>query len=103
VTHPNVAEKIQRWRLVFNASWNGLDVESFLYRVKSLRVKTLDSNFNELYDNCHLLFEEEATKWYWNFVKRNRRGTWFQLRQELTKRFSEDRDHDEVIRELYGR
>ncbi|KAL7723997.1 hypothetical protein ACLKA6_016364 [Drosophila palustris] len=51
------ADIMQKWNIQFDSSTDGLGVEEFIYRIKSLTDETLDSDFTSMCKHMHVLFK----------------------------------------------
>lgn len=55
---------IQSWNLKFGGSLNGLNIESFIYRVESLTRDTFNDDFTLVSKNLQVLLSGKAIEWY---------------------------------------
>lgn len=94
------AEIIQKWNLHFDESVDGLGVEEFIYRVKSLTDETLDSDFAVLCKYIHVLFAGKARDWYWRYHKQVDRMIWSELCASLRQHYYRDYRSDFMSKEL---
>lgn len=60
---------IQSWFLKFDGSPTGLNVEEFLYRLKSLTKDNFNSDFSVICKNLHILLSGKARDWFWRYHK----------------------------------
>lgn len=64
-----VTSIIQSWNVKFDGSTNGLTVEEFLYRIKSLTAEHFNSNFDLICKNLNILLTNKAHEWFWRYHK----------------------------------
>lgn len=61
---------IQNWNLKFDGSSAGLNVDEFLYRVRSLTKDNFNNDFTVICKNLHILLIGKAREWFWRYHKR---------------------------------
>ena len=64
-----ITSVIQNWNIKFDGSSTGLQVEEFLYRIKSLTKDTFNGDFSVICRNLHILLTGKARDWYWRYHK----------------------------------
>lgn len=64
-----IAYTIKKWNLHFDGSAQGLDVEEFLYRVKSLTADYFDDNYSLICKHLNILLTGKARYWFWRYRK----------------------------------
>jgi hypothetical protein len=99
----NPEAKIKHWPLSFTGRQGDIEVEDFIFQAETLCHRTLNSDFQLLSDNIHMLFKGKGLEWYWRYQKYNRRFSWHQLTHALRQSFSIPRNDDEVLREARDR
>lgn len=67
---------INNWNLKFDGSPNGLTIEEFLYRVKTLTRDTFNNDFTVICSNLNTLLTGKARDWYWRYHKQVQSITW---------------------------
>ncbi|XP_067635455.1 uncharacterized protein [Eurosta solidaginis] len=85
------ADIMQKWNLHFDGSPEGLGVEEFIYRVKSLTDETLDSDFTAMCKHMHILFAGKARDWYWRYHKQVNRIVWSDICASLRQQYRDYR------------
>lgn len=60
---------VQNWNLKFDGSQNGLDVDEFLYRVRSLTFENFNGDFTLICKNLQMLLSGNAKRWFWRYHK----------------------------------
>lgn len=85
------ADIMQKWNLRFDGSTEGLGVEEFIYRVKSLTDETLDSDFTAMCKHMHILFAGNARDWYWRYHKLVNRIVWSDICASLRQQYRDYR------------
>lgn len=85
------ADIMQKWNLHFDGSPEGLGVEEFIYRVKSLTDETLDSDFTAMCKHMHVLFAGKARDWYWRYHKQVNRIVWSDFCSALRQHYKDYR------------
>lgn len=64
-----ITSLIQNWNLRFDGSPAGLNVEEFLYRVRSLTRDNLNGDFSVICKNLNILLIGKAREWFWRYHK----------------------------------
>lgn len=90
---------ITNWKIKFSGNVNGLSIENFIYRVKSLTIQTLQGDFDLLCRNASSLFEGKAADWFWRYHRSVPLVSWRELCRALRQQYSDSRT-DIDIREL---
>lgn len=60
---------IQSWGLKFDGSSGGINVEEFLYRIRSLTEDHFNGDFSVILKNLNTLLVGKAKDWYWRYHK----------------------------------
>lgn len=71
-----ITSMIQNWNLKFDGSCNGITVDEFLYRVRSLTEENFNNDFSLVCKNLHILLTGKARDWYWRYHKQVRNIDW---------------------------
>ncbi|XP_033252596.1 uncharacterized protein LOC117191964 [Drosophila miranda] len=85
------ANIMQKWNVPFDGSTEGLGVEEFIYRVKTLTDETLDSDFLGLCKHLHILLVGKARDWYWRYHKQVDRIVWTEFCAALRQQYKDYR------------
>lgn len=67
---------IQSWNLRFDGSSSGLNVEEFLYRIRSLTNDNFFGDFSVILKNLNTLLIGKAKDWYWRYHKQTPSLNW---------------------------
>lgn len=67
---------IQSWNLKFDGSPSGLNVDEFLYRIKSLTNDSFNGDFSIICRNLNTLLNGKAKEWYWRYLKQTPNLNW---------------------------
>nr|XP_032289170.1 uncharacterized protein LOC116649963 [Drosophila virilis]XP_032289609.1 uncharacterized protein LOC116650327 [Drosophila virilis]XP_032292012.1 uncharacterized protein LOC116650924 [Drosophila virilis]XP_032295526.1 uncharacterized protein LOC116652000 [Drosophila virilis]XP_032295567.1 uncharacterized protein LOC116652022 [Drosophila virilis]XP_032295866.1 uncharacterized protein LOC116652089 [Drosophila virilis]XP_032295890.1 uncharacterized protein LOC116652099 [Drosophila virilis]XP_0 len=86
------ASIMQTWRLKFDGSKDSMQIDEFLYRIRSLTAQNLNGDYRLLCDNLHLLFFGKANDWFWSFHKKNPQYTWLAFCTDFRLRFEDVKD-----------
>nr|ABD72266.1 gag polyprotein [Drosophila buzzatii] len=84
---------MQKWGVHFDGSSEGLGVNEFIYRVKSLTDETLESDFAGMCKNIFVLFSGKARSWYWRYHKQVDRIIWSDLCSSLRQQYDDYRSN----------
>lgn len=94
---------IQNWNLKFDGSANGLNVEEFLYRVRSLTTENFNGDFNIICKNLHMLLVGKAREWYWRYHKQVENIDWNQFCAALRYQYKDFRSNFDIKEEIRNR
>lgn len=82
----------QSWNLKFDGSANGLNVEEFLYRVRSLTTENFNGDFNVICKNLNILLVGKARDWYWRYHKEVTNIDWKEFCEALKYQYKDFRN-----------
>lgn len=94
---------IQNWNLKFDGSTNGLNVEEFLYRVRSLTTENFNGDFGIICKNLHILLVGKARDWYWRYHKQVTNIDWREFCQALRYQYKDFRSNFDLKEEIRNR
>lgn len=94
---------IQNWNIKFDGSANGLTVEEFLYRVRSLTVENFNGDLNVICKNLPMLLTGKARDWYWRYHKQVDRIQWDEFCSALRYQFKDFKSNFDVREEVRNR
>lgn len=97
-----IAQLIANWEIKFDGSGN-LSVESFIYRIETQVLDTLNGNFHLLCEHLPSLFSKEAKEWYWRYRRSVSRITWPDLCQALRNEYGEHRSDTDIKETMRSR
>lgn len=95
-----IASNIARWNVKFNGDTRRMTVSQFLFRVTKLRTSFGYSEEN-IFDNFHLLVEEKAQNWYWNYSSTHPLSNYDDLIRALRQHYDSLESEFELLRKLY--
>ncbi|XP_037824418.1 uncharacterized protein LOC119612660 [Lucilia sericata] len=98
-----VTSVIQNWNLKFDGSSNGLHVEEFLYRIKSLTRDTFNSDFTIICKNLHILLTGKARDWYWRYHKQVQSVNWDDFCDALRCQYRQYKSSFDIREEIRNR
>lgn len=98
-----ITQVIQNWNLKFDGSSNGLQVEEFLYRVKSLTLDTFNGDFTIICRNLHILLTGKARDWYWRYHKQVKSVNWKDFCEALRCHYRECKSSFDIREEVRNR
>lgn len=94
---------INNWNVKFDGSSNGLNVEEFLYRVRSLTASTLDNDFSLVRKNLHSILLGKARDWYWQFHKQSPNFDWTDFCTAIRYRYKDYKSDYDIREEIRNR
>ncbi|XP_073845260.1 uncharacterized protein [Musca autumnalis] len=94
---------IRDWNIRFDGSHNGMSVDEFLYRVKTLTKENLNNDFSQLCKNLPLLLTGKAQDWYWRYHKRVPQIEWDPFCAALKYQYKEFRSSFDIKEEIRNR
>ena len=95
-----VARIIQSWQLKFDGSSQGLTIEEFLYRIRTLTAQWLNNNFDLICKNLGILLFGKAREWFWRYHKRVREIRWEDFCQAIRYEYKDYRSDWDIKEEL---
>lgn len=103
MTVDKVSSVIQHWNLKFDGSSDGLHVEEFLYRIKSLTNTTFNGDFKPVCNNLHILLTGKARNWYWRYHKQVQTIVWADFCDALRSQYREFKSSFDIRDEIRNR
>ncbi|KAI8116182.1 hypothetical protein CVS40_11707 [Lucilia cuprina] len=94
---------IQNWNIKFDGSANGLTVEEFLYRVRSLTTENFGGDFNIICKHLPMLLTGKARDWYWRYHKQVDRIDWTEFCAALRYQYKNFKSNFDVREEVRNR
>lgn len=94
---------IQNWNLKFDGSTNGIRVDDFLYRLRSLTSDTFNNDFEIICRNLHILLTGKAREWYWNYHKQVQTIRWDEFCIALRYEYKDFRTNFDFMEEVRNR
>lgn len=94
---------IQNWNLKFDGSSTGLNVEEFLYRVRSLTKDNFNSDFSVVCSNLNIMLTGKAQNWFWRYHKQVQAIVWDDFCDALRSQFREFKSYFEIREEVRNR
>nr|CTR11711.1 unnamed protein product [Calliphora vicina] len=94
---------IQNWNIKFDGSNNGLTVEEFLYRVRSLTTENFSGDFNIICKHLPMLLTGKARDWYWRYHKQVDRIEWTEFCAALRYQYKNFKSNFDVREEVRNR
>lgn len=94
---------IKDWNIRFDGSHNGVNVDEFLYRVRTLTKENLNNDFSVLCKNLPLLLSGKAQDWYWRYHKQVPQIDWSPFCAALKYQYKEFRSSYDIKEEIRSR
>lgn len=94
---------IQNWNVKFDGSSKGLNVEEFLYRVRSLTSENFSNDFSLICKNLPILLTGKALAWYWRYHKQVDSIEWKDFCTALRYQFKDFRSNFDIREEVRNR
>lgn len=94
---------IQNWNLKFDGSSNGLNVEEFLYRLKSLTSDYFNGDYSVICRNLNSLLTGKARDWYWRYHKQVQYIEWNAFCEALRSQYKEFKSSFDLREEIRSR
>lgn len=94
---------IHNWNLKFDGSSNGLSIDEFLYRVKTLTKETFNDDFSIICQNLNTLLIGKAREWYWRYHKQVSIVKWDEFCQAIRCQYKEMKSSFDLREEIRNR
>lgn len=94
---------IQNWHIKFDGSQSGLNVEEFLYRVRTLTNDTFSGDFSIICKNLHILLSGKARDWYWRYHKNVHAINWNDFCRDLKNQYKDFKSSFDIREEIRNR
>lgn len=94
---------IQNWNLKFDGSANGLSVDEFLYRIRSLTAENFNNDFSIICRNLHILLSGKARDWYWRFHKQVDNIEWSEFCAAIKYQYKDFKTNFDLREDLRNR
>lgn len=94
---------INNWNLKFDGSPNGLTIEEFLYRVKTLTRDTFNNDFTVICSNLNTLLTGKARDWYWRYHKQVQSISWESFCDAILNQYKQQKSSFDLQEELRSR
>lgn len=94
---------IQNWNLKFDGSPNGLSVDEFLYRIRSLTAVNFNNNFSIICKNLHILLSGKARDWFWRYHKLVDNIQWTEFCAAIKYQYKDFKTNFDLREELRNR
>lgn len=94
---------IQSWNLRFDGSSAGLNIEEFLYRVRSLTNDHFNGNFTPICKNLNILLSGKAKDWYWRYHKRVGNIDWGDFCEAILCQYRDFKSSYDIKEEIRNR
>lgn len=88
-TVDKISSIIQGWNLRFEVSPTGLNVEEFLYRVRSLTKDYFDGDLSIICKNLQILLSGRARDWLWRYRKQVQNIEWENFCQAIRSQYAD--------------
>lgn len=98
-----VTSIINNWNLKFDGSTNGLTINEFLYRVKTLTNETFDGDFSVICKNFNTLLAGKAREWYWRYRKTVDVISWEDFCKAIRSQYKDMKSSFDIREELRNR
>ncbi|KAI8116720.1 hypothetical protein CVS40_11276 [Lucilia cuprina] len=103
VRFDKVTSIIQNWNLKFDGSSNGLSVDEFLYRIRSLTADNFNNDFSLICKNLHILLSGKARDWYWRYHKQVDNIQWEEFCAAIKYQYKDFKSNFDLREELRNR
>ncbi|XP_065369018.1 uncharacterized protein LOC135961445 [Calliphora vicina] len=97
-----VTSIIQSWNLRFDGS-SGLNIEEFLYRVRSLTNDHFNGNFTPICKNLNIILSGKAKDWYWRYHKSVGNINWNDFCEAIQCQYRDFKSSYDIKEELRNR
>ncbi|KAI8125338.1 hypothetical protein CVS40_4253 [Lucilia cuprina] len=94
---------IQNWGLKFDGTSNGLYVEEFLYRLRSLINDYFNGDFNFVRPNLHIVLAGKAKNWFWSYHKRAQPIIWEDFCNAIKDQYKDFKSPFDIREEIRNR
>lgn len=98
-----IASIIKNWNLQFDGSTQGLDVEEFLYRVKSLTADNFEEDYSVICKNLNILLTGKAREWFWRYRKQVQSIVWPDFCAAIRYQYKDFKSDSDIREELRSR
>lgn len=98
-----VTSIIQNWNLKFDGSSNGLSVDEFLYRIRSLTADNFNNDFTIICKNLHILLSGKARDWFWRYHKQVDTIQWQEFCAAIKYQYQDFKSNFDLREELRNR
>lgn len=98
-----VTSIIQNWGLKFDGTSNGLYVEEFLYRLRSLTNDYFNGDFNFIRPNLHIVLAGKAKNWFWSYHKRAQSIVWEDFCSAIREQYKDFKSPFDIREEIRNR
>lgn len=94
---------IQNWGLKFDGTFTGLNVEEFLYRLRTLTHEHFSGDFSVICKNLHMLLSGKARDWYWRYHKTVNVINWNDFCIALRNQYRDCKSNFDIKEEIRNR
>lgn len=94
---------IQNWHLKFDGSPNGLNVNEFLYRIKTLTEDNFNGDFSVICRNLNILLIGKAGEWYWRYHRQASPIVWEDFCEALKYQYRDFKSTFDIREEVRNR
>lgn len=98
-----VTSIINNWNLKFDGSPNGLNIDEFLYRVRTLTKETFNNDFSVICKNLNTLLTGKAREWYWRYHKLVSTVVWDEFCLAIRSQYKDMKSSFDLREELRNR
>ncbi|XP_044573862.1 uncharacterized protein LOC123258005 [Drosophila ananassae] len=91
-----ISSLIVHWKLQFSGSPKDIFVDDFIYRVNTLTRRSLNGNFDLLYEYANLLFVGPALTFFWRCHRSSEEMNWRLLCSRLRERYKDQRSDQDI-------
>lgn len=102
-TVDKISAIIQGWNLRFDGSQSGLNVDEFLYRVKSLTLDYFEGDFSLICKNLQILLSGRAREWLWRYRKQVLIIKWEDFCQAFRSQYADFKTSSDLREEIRNR
>lgn len=94
---------IQSWNLKFDGSSSGLNVEEFLYRIRSLTNDNFNGDYAVICRNLNTLLTGKAKEWYWRYHKQTPCLNWNEFCEAIRGQYKDFKTSFDIREEIRNR
>lgn len=98
-----VTNIIQNWNLKFDGSANGIRIEEFLYRIRSLTYSYFGGDFSIICNNLHILLSGKARDWFWAYHKNVQSIQWQEFCEAIRSKYRDYKSSFQIQEEIRNR
>lgn len=102
-TSDKITSILLGWNLKFDGSPNGLNVEEFLYRLKSLTSDTFNGDLTIVCKNMQTLLSGKAKEWYWRYRKQVVSVEWKDFCEAIRSQYRDFKTSFDIREEIRNR